>query len=137
MQQRSSKLVIVCGLLMTIWLSGCGGGKASVTGTVTNKGKPLTVKPMVGRVQVTFIPVVAAGAPPADPQEAVVKPDGSFTVPGTDGKGLAPGKYKIAVRQWDVFPQVDTLGGEYDAENTPFEREINGALHINLDVGLD
>lgn len=138
--QRQAVLWMCAGLLSAVSLVGCGPAgekRVSVTGTVKNKGQILTVKPMVGRVQVTFIPVTAPGAPAADPQEAVVKPDGTFTVPGTDGKGIAPGKYKIAVRQWDEFPRVDTLQGAFDATNTPLEREITETIKIDIDVGLD
>ena len=133
-------LGLVVGLI-TVTAAGCGGTsgppRIQVTGQVTNNGEPLKVKAMVGKVQVTFYPVVAAGQPAADPQEAIVKPNGDFTVPGTDGKGIVAGKYKIAVRQWEEFPNKDLLDGKFDEAKTPLIRDVTGKEKIVIDVSKE
>lgn len=133
---NSVVLLAILGLTMT----GCGESgppRVSVTGKVTNKGEVLKVKPMVGRVQVTFYPVTEPGKPAGDPQEAAIQPTGDFTVPGTDRKGIAPGKYKIAVRQWEEFPNKDVLDGKFDDKNTKIIREITGKEPVVIDVSRD
>jgi len=120
-------------------VAGCGEPsgppRIQVSGQVSNNGEVLKVKPMVGKVQVTFYPVVETGKPAGDPQEAVIMPNGDFTVPGTDGKGIVAGKYKIAVRQWEEFPNKDVLNGKFDDKNTPIVRDITGEEDIIIDVG--
>ncbi|MDB5391947.1 MAG: hypothetical protein JWM11_7593 [Planctomycetaceae bacterium] len=124
--------------VLALCVSGCGGAsgppRAKIRGEITNNGEPLKVKPMVGRVQVTFYPVTEPGQPPSDPQEAAVLPSGEFKVHGTDGKGILLGKYKIAVRQWEEFPNKDVLQGKCDKDNTKFIRDVTGKEDIILDV---
>jgi hypothetical protein len=124
--------------IATLFMSGCGqpSGPArfKVKGEVTNNGEPLKVNPHVGSVQVTLYPVTEPGAPAADPQEATVAPTGELTVHGTDGKGILPGTYKIAVRQWDE-PNKDVLKGAGDKDHTKIVREIKSSSDpIIIDV---
>lgn len=121
---------------------GCNGEpsgppRIQVQGEVTNNGEPLKVRPMVGKVQVTFYPVTEAGQPPGDPKEAVVQPNGEFKVPGIDGNGIPAGKYKIAVRQWEEFPNKDVLKGKFDQKNTTIVRDITGQEDVIIDVGKE
>ncbi|MES2790155.1 MAG: hypothetical protein V4719_11070 [Planctomycetota bacterium] len=138
-QKTQVRLVALWAMLWAVMLAGCGGAPSGpprihVKGRVSNKGEPLKVRAMVGRVQVTFYPVTAPGAPHSDPQEAAVKPNGDFTVPGTDGKGIVAGQYKIAVRQWEEFPNKDLLAGKFDEKNTKLIREITGRDAVVIDV---
>ena len=66
-----------------------------------------------------------------------VLPTGEFTLHGTDGKGVLPGKYKIAIRQWDEFPTKDTLNGKFDKDHTPITRDISGEEDILIDVSKE
>lgn len=129
----SSVVLFVLGV-SGLFTGGCGGpagpAPVMVRGEVTNNGEPLKVKPMVGRVQVTFFPLNEAGEPAGDRAEAAVLPNGEFTVHGSNGKGIPPGKYKIAVRQWDEFPTKDVLQGKCDEKNSKIIREVKGGEDI-------
>lgn len=131
--------VTLCAALCGMMLAGCGGASGpprfKVKGHVSNKGQLLKVRPMVGRVQVTFYPVTEPGTPRVDPQEAVVEPNGDFIVHGTDSNGIVAGKYKIAVRQWEEFPNKDVLNGMFDEKNTKIIKDVTGDEDIVIDVG--
>ena len=71
---------------------------------------------------------------------AIVKADGTFTLPGRYGKGIPPGKYRVGVRQWSYTPPpsggpmdpkvyrsgkgLDLLQGKYEENSSPIVREI-------------
>lgn len=119
---------------------GCGGGDAEETvtarGRLTNAGQPLTVQGMdvgIGMIQVEFYRIGPDGKQLETPETATVDADGYFNVTGRGG-GLPPGKYKIAVRQWDPYPQVDKLQGRFDAQNSPIVREITGDGDLLIDL---
>lgn len=122
---------------MLLPLTGCARGEPryTVTGRIHNGGKPLPVKPMVGRLNVLFYPVKEEGGKVVDPQQAVVKDDGTFSVPGTQGNGIPPGKYKIAVTWQDDYPLgPDKLKGAYKLEKTQIVRDVDGEKEIVIDV---
>ncbi len=130
---RRSRLLALLGLAACLALAGCSGAKrCKVSGTLTRGGKPLEVHPMTGKLMVVFRGI-GDGAT-TDPQYAIVKPDGSFTVPGPDGKGIPPGKYRITVEQFDPFPTTDKLGGKFNERNSKIEREVTGNDHFDLDL---
>jgi len=124
-------------LLTLASLTGCGpsapAGYVVPKGKLTNAGQPLTVKPMVGLIEVIFLRQAPEGTP-VDPQIAKLNPDGTFVVHGTGGQGLEPGKYKIVVRQWDEYPNKDTLKGAFDEKNTKIVRDVTGNEEIVIDV---
>jgi hypothetical protein len=101
-------------------------------GKLTNAGKPLEVKPMVGLLELTFLR--EGGDGPVDPQVAQVAPDGSFVVHGTGGQGIPQGKYKIVVRQWEEYPNKDVLKGAFDEKNTKVVRDVTETGEILIDV---
>ena len=77
---------------------------------------------------VLFIPVDGSG-----PTSAVVNLEtGTFEVPGTDGKGIKPGRYKIAVTAGvgggDYFDNIFT------AEKTQIIRDIQPGEEVVIDV---
>lgn len=122
--------------VLTTACSNSGSGPAPVTvkGRVTKGGKVLEVPAQVGRVQVTFYEVKADGGM-TDPNEAIVDAStGSFTVPGSGGKGIPKGKYKVAVHQWTNFPTVDALKNKYSRDNTKIIREVTGDQDIEIDL---
>jgi hypothetical protein len=130
---------LVLGLVGGLLLAGCApqDHKVVVKGRVTKGGQPLTVKDTVlGRVVVKFVPL---GEPDPKktigPQTALVnQQDGTFEVKGDDGKGIPPGKYRIAVYQYDPMP-TDKLNGQFSEKTSHIEREVTGSQEIDLDVG--
>jgi len=127
-------------VLLTFGMSGCGSSpvveapKATLKGKVTKGGQPLAVNTTMGDyayVQAIFTP--AAGGAPFNVR---VGADGSFTVENAEGKPPPAGKYRVAVRQWDPYPQADKLGGAFDEKRSPIVVEITDPpkdLNIDLD----
>lgn len=115
-----------------LWLStGCNAPKVVVEETILLKGKltkggaPLTVDSSklgdYAKVEVIFVPTEKQQG---YKQSAKVGTDGSFTLATESGKPLPPGKYKVAVRQWEPYPTKDLLGGKYDENKTPLSITI-------------
>lgn len=121
---------------------GCGGGSeaekvVAVRGKVTRGGQTLTVageEAGLGYVQVQFYRIDDAGAQSTDPASARVSTaDGSFQLAGHGGQGIPPGKYRIAVRQWDPYPE-DKLQGKFDENTSPIIRTIDGDTTLTIDL---
>ena len=116
-------------------LAGCGGdGLVNPPVRLTLGGRPFA--PGAGEVvQLTFVPVTAAGQPPSDFYASRTDPDGTIRPAGKTGRGLPPGRYKVAVEV--LAKRKDTLGGKYDADNTKFEFDFTAAtkeIVLDLDV---
>jgi len=95
-------------------------------------GQPLQVAQReigVGQVAIEFIPAEPAGPAPQT-YGAQADAAGKFSLPG----GIPPGKYKIAVHQWDPYPNVDKLQGAFSKEKTPLVREIDGKSPIDIEL---
>ena len=135
-RHRFAWLVVWSALLCPI-SAGCGGGAEEAVpakGRLLDAGKPLEVRGMeafAGMVQVEFYRIGPDGQVSDVPETAVADRDGYFDI---GARGLAPGKYRIAVRQWDPYPDVDKLGGKFDAKNSPIVREITGEEDILIDL---
>jgi len=122
--------IAACLLAATLGpIVGCGksGPKTvRVTGRILLNGQPLAVTPteaQLGAVQLRFIELGADGAPSGPSYSANAKPDGSFNVLGIGGRGLPPGNYRIAVYQYDPYPE-DKLGGRFSDERSKIVRRI-------------
>jgi hypothetical protein len=125
--------------LLLVLAAGCGGTVvegpvATLKGKITKGGQPLPVNTSMGNyayVEVMLMPA-GGGAPYIVRAEA----DGSFAVETADGKPPPAGKYRVAVRQWEPYPQTDRLGGKFDERNTPITIEVTDPpkdLNIDLD----
>ncbi len=129
---------IVIGLLAALLIPACGTSgpkKYQVTGRVTRGGKPLEVNAMTGKLVVTFVPIVENSKELVDPNHAVIEATtGKFKVPGTDGKGIAGGKYRVCISQYDPFPTTDKLQGKFAEGKSPIIREIKGDEDIEIDI---
>jgi hypothetical protein len=119
-------------------LAGCssstGPELVECRGTLLKDGQPLDVAQRdigVGMVTLTFVPVEASGPAPQT-FGANADAQGKFTIPG----GMLPGKYKVAVRQWDPYPNVDKLNGAFAEEKTPLVRDVDGKSEINIDLAM-
>lgn len=122
--------------LVAFAFAGCQQNTGPVTvplqGSLLMNGQPLEVKGReigLGQVALDFIPVDDTGpAPQTFGVQAGI--DGKFSFPG----GIKPGKYKVAVYQWDPYPMVDKLQGAYSKERTPIVREVDGKSPIDIDL---
>jgi len=111
-------------------IAGCDGGytpKEGVTvkGSILKGGQPLQVPRRdigLGSVEVQLVPAGSA-AGSGSLETAMVAEDGSFEFRGA-GRGMSPGKYKVAVYQHDKGMASDALNGAFSNVNTPIEVEI-------------
>ena len=128
-----------CIVILLLFVAGCSPGERAVQvqGRVTNAGQPLQVAGReigLGMVQLQFFRTDEHGRAEGDSEGAVADSEGRFQVHGRNGKGIPPGKYRIAIRQWDPYPQVDKLDGRFSADKSTIVREINGNQEILIDV---
>lgn len=125
-------------ILMTVALSfilGCkpaesGRPTVEAKGKVTKGGEPLQVAGRdagLGMVKVEFVP---AEGNTTEIFGATADERGEFDMPG----GMPAGKYKVAVYQWDPYPQTDKLKGQFSAEKTSIVREVTGKEAIVIDL---
>jgi hypothetical protein len=132
--------LILCGLSA----AGCAKGPDEgpvvvVRGHLTNAGQPLTVKGMdfgLGFIEVRFCKYPGEGKPIPlnDTFPTQADASGNFKVLGRFGNGIPPGKYRIAVRQWDPYPSNDALGGKFDVQHSPLIRDISRSETLEIDL---
>jgi hypothetical protein len=125
---------VLSGLCLILLLSvvGCGPSKSRKTGKIVRGGEPIQLSDK-GVFIISFY--AEDDTKGANPIAASPKKDGTFEVVGTDGKGIAPGKYLVAVQAMDPYDQQkDLLGGKYAPGQTNKIVEV-GAGEIIVDVG--
>jgi hypothetical protein len=126
----ASRLVLAAGLVLAV---GCGAPRIKVVGTIAKGGQPLTVRDK-GLIQIIFHPLPADEAGKKNTYPASVKSDGTFEVPGRDGNGIAAGKYRVEVHQWDPYPRTDKLKDKFGPGNSPIEINVEGQNEIHIDL---
>jgi hypothetical protein len=121
------------GLLLALCLLGCDDGRLRTRGQVVKDGAPYTAEDS-DIVRITFVPLPEGGEKVLDYHIAVFnKADGTFVASGKDGKGVPPGKYRIAVEH--LRHKKDLLNGAFDTEKSPFVREVRSSSDtLTLDV---
>jgi hypothetical protein len=121
----------ICVLLLTT--CGCGSGTYQTRGRVLKGGAPLTVEEP-DFVRVVLVPLPEDGSKVMDWYVAEFKgSDGTFIVKGKDGKGMPPGKYRVALEH--MKGRRDAFKGAFDAERSPFIVSVRSAGdEITVDV---
>lgn len=141
MKPKLTQWLCVWWCFVCVFATGCGGGvgepkfSSVLAGKVTRGGQPLQVNKAqhgdYANVQVVFIPLDKGSASIS----TTAAEDGTFQVELAEGQTISPGKYRIAVYQWNPQPERDELGGKFSEENSPIEREITGEGEtINIDL---
>ncbi len=130
MRQRESYAVWLAGLLCCSAI-GCSGNAnpevpegVVLTGQVLQDGEPLKMdRPDValGRVEIQFYPVNDVNDTGMEATELDTK--GNFKLLGP-GKGIAPGRYKVAIYHDQTGYGEDALKGTFSEEATPIEISI-------------
>src|SRR5262245_10144991 len=131
-------LALVAAPALILGLAGCSESLSEVKGKVHNNGQTLAVKESAsgagGRVMVLFHPQDESKKDDG-PHGAIVKSDGTFSVPGATGRGLPPGKYRVEVKWQDPFPMgKDKLEGKFGPENSPVVVDIPSPKDIDINV---
>jgi hypothetical protein len=121
--------------LCLIFVCGCNGnGRLNTRGRIVKGGTPFTV-PEAEYVRVTFFPVTEDGKPPKNTYAATYNgAEGTFRAVGPDGKGIPPGKYRIAVEH--ERNRKDLFRSAYDGDKSPFMFDIDASgkeIIIDLD----
>ena len=133
MRKLSEFLAVALCLFM---LSGCASdGRLGTKGRIVKGTAPYTV-PEAEYVRVTFFPVTSDGKPPKNTYAASFNgANGTFRAVGADGKGIPPGKYRVAVEH-EGKKGKDLFKGAYDGDRSPFVFDIDsrsGEIVIDLD----
>jgi len=133
---------------MVAFLSGCGhkyatGEGVRIKGQILKGGAPLRVSEKekgTGWIEVTlFAADPAQGTQLAD-TSTQSQDDGSFFM-DYEGRGVPPGKYKLAVYQRNEGPGTDQLNGKFSKENTTIivdaeSSKVGGTLDLGT-IELD
>ena len=122
--------------LCLLVLAGCGGdGRLKPRGRIVKGGAAFTV-PEDDYLRVTFFPVTSDGRPPKNTYAATSNgSDGTFQAVGPDGKGIPPGKYRIAL-EYEGKKKKDIFKGAYDGDRSRFVFDIDSStkeLVLDLD----
>src|SRR5271157_954208 len=156
---RNLALILVVALTLACF--GCGNSNAiKVTGKLLQAGQPY-VPPAGQRVVITLYVVDAKdasgkGIPAQEPFQAYYDPkDGTFVVPGPDGYGIPPGKYRISIFQGltregeskapnvhkgpsrkaqVINRETDFLEGLFGPTTSPIVREITQGAELIVDL---
>ncbi len=133
MRRLATCVVTLC----LVVLCGCGAndGRLNARGRIVKGGTPVTV----GEdeyIRVTFFPVTADGRPPKNTYAASYDgTKGTFQAVGPDGKGIPPGKYRIAVEH-EGAKRKDQFHGAFDGDRSPFVFDVDSntkEIVIDLD----
>jgi hypothetical protein len=124
-----------CAVALVLCLAaGCNGdGRLTTKGRIVKGGAPFTVlEPEF--VRVTFFPVTPQGVAPLNTYIAAFNAaDGTFRAVGPDGKGIPPGKYRIAIEH--ARKRKDLFNGAFDGDRSPFVFDIDSnTKEIVLDL---
>jgi Dockerin type I domain len=114
--------------------AGCGGsGKLQTKGRLLKDGAPL-VPAQDEIVRILFVPLPEGGARVTDFYVATFnRNDGTFQAVGNDGKGMPPGKYRIAIEH--LKDKKDLLKGALSPERSPIMRDVDAKTgEIVLDL---
>jgi hypothetical protein len=138
--------------------SGCGAPRTiPLSGRLLRGEKPFTAAEGQA-LGLTFVAAEAIKDPSSgtvlaaegEPFPADIRPDdGTFRVPGREGRGIPPGKYRVTVylRQREAPANApsrpggakfdrdkDLLGGRFDATKSPIVREITDSTALTIDL---
>jgi hypothetical protein len=144
-------------LVAPLALPGCGpSGTVQVTGKLLKAGAPYT-PPEGQTLGVTFYAMEVKDtsgqtAANSEPYAANVNPaEGTFVVPGPEGRGVPPGKYRVSVIQKmtrealekanasvtgkkPVDRDTDFLKDKFGPANSPIVRELTSSCDLAIDL---
>jgi hypothetical protein len=134
--------------LVLVATNGCGGTPAgppgvTVVGVLMRAGKPFVLPGRdvgLGDVEVHLVPVGLVEAPAGtetglQAESGLADGNGRFEIKGA-GRGVPPGRYRVAVFARDRGFQSDALGAAFAPERTPLEIDLpENLVGAVFDVG--
>jgi hypothetical protein len=154
MLRRSVRVWMV---LNAAFLAGCGRGDIIWVTGVLQKGGQIYQPPEGRKLALYFCPIKddMSRDPSGEMEMADYNSkDGSFTVPGVDGQGIRPGKYRIAVvetlrreerdklkkpgkrnpKQQRIDNDTNFLDSTFGERSSPFVRDLRASTNLTLDM---
>jgi hypothetical protein len=124
--------IVLTSLVLTA--AGCGSRRKIYQGKLVQNGQPVVVSDK-GVIIITFYE--EKDKDKARPLPTDTKPDGSFTVYGRERKGIAPGRYVVAVEVKDPYIDgADKFEGKFAPDKTPLTVEAGrGKGDLIIEVG--
>jgi hypothetical protein len=134
---QAARFISLC-LVLVLVSTGCDSSKGtSPKGKIVKGGQPLAVKSKGPIPPGTKHLVVELIGENGTSESVVVGEDNSsFTVVGAEGKGVKPGKYKLAVQFFDPDRPNDQLKGAFNTQNTKLTVTIEAGKDIGT-IDLD
>jgi hypothetical protein len=144
-------------VLSAAFLAGCGRGDTVWVTGVLQKGGQIYEPPAGRKLALYFYPMKdeTSRNPTGEVEMADYNSkDGSFTVPGSEGYGIRPGKYRIAVveslrretrdelnksvkpkpGQKRVGNETNFLDSTFGEKTSPFVRDLTTSTKLTLDM---
>jgi hypothetical protein len=150
MRPRAKAIGLVLRLLAVLAAAGCGSsGTIDVTGKLLKAGTPY--RPAAGQDLGVTLYALDAGKSTAldEPYPAQYDSEtGTFHVPGPDGRGIPPGRYRVAIVQKRTREAIDAAaasGKKADDRDTDFLKDAFGPksspiireLTVSCDLAID
>jgi hypothetical protein len=125
---------LTAALAAALLAAGCSRGTFNTRGTVLKDGQPIKVTEDQA-LRILLVPMPEDGSQPKDYYVAEFQAsDSTFRVRGKDGKGMPPGKYRVALELLEN--RKDLLKGAFGPDNSPHVVTIqSGSDEITVDVG--
>ena len=145
-------------VLSAVCLAGCGSGDNIWVTGVLQKGGEMYKPPDGHKLALYFCPMPGRDVGQAEPAtwkwRITIRRDGSFTVPGREGYGIPPGKYRIAVvetlrreeldklkkaskpkaGQKRIDNDTNFLEASFGEKTSPFVRDLKTSTKLTLDM---
>ena len=144
-------------VLGAAFLAGCGRGDTIWVTGVLQKGGQIYEPPAGRKLALYFCPMKdgTSGDPSGEVEMADYNSkDGSFTVPGSEGYGIRPGKYRVAVvetlrreerdqlkkpgkpkpGQKRIDNDTNFLDSTFGEKTSPFVRDLRTSTKLTLDM---
>jgi hypothetical protein len=146
-------------VMSVVCLAGCGSSDNIWVTGMLQKGGEMYKPPDTHKLALYFCPMPgeASATPTGDVEMADYDPrDGSFTVPGREGNGIRPGKYRIAVvetirrealdklketskpknrgQQNVIRDDTNLLEASFGEKTSPFVRDLTTSTKLTLDM---
>jgi hypothetical protein len=118
--------------------SGVAEGRTKPRGRILENGLPIKIDttnlpPGDPGLQVTFIKIGGVDAGTEYEARITDAANGAFDLIGADGKGIPPGKYRVAVTV-APFGSPDQLKGKYSREKSKIEIEVKPGEDVVIDL---
>jgi hypothetical protein len=139
---RYVSCVLLLGILLACGCSrdsgGVAEGRIKPRGRILENGLPIKIDttnlpPGDPGLQVTFIRIGGVDAGTEYEARITDAASGAFDLIGADGKGIPPGKYRVAITL-APFGGTDALKGKFSRERSKIEIEVKPGEDVVIDL---